>query len=74
MRIAVIGGTEMPFNSAVLLESEAFELGRFVTARSEKVHKRAQSDLEDPATVRGISYLYALVNEKLLGAIERKVV
>lgn len=68
MRIAVIGRTEMLFDSAVLLESQGFELGCVVTSRPEMEYKREESDFRRLAAVRKIPYLYEPGDETLLGA------
>lgn len=67
MRTAVIGRTEMLFDSAVLLESQGFELGCVVTARPEKEYKRTESDFERLAAMREIPYLFEPGDETLLG-------
>jgi len=69
MRIAVIGRTEMLYNSALVLESRGFELCCVVTARSEAEYTRDEFDFERLATERGIPFFKEPGSESLLDGV-----
>jgi len=69
MRIAIIGRTEMLYDSAIVLESEGFELGCVVTARAENEYKRDESDFGRLAAERGIPFFNGPNPESLLDGV-----
>lgn len=71
MKIAIIGRTEMLYDSAVLLESQGFGLGCVVTAPSREEYVRKEFDFERLAAVRNIPYFFANGTDPLIDAVEK---
>ena len=69
MKIAIIGRTEMLYDSALVLESQGFELCCIVTARPEAEYKRDEFDFERLAAERGIPFFKEPGSESLLDGV-----
>ena len=58
MRIAILGRTEILYDTTCLLWEQGHEVGAIITAKAAPEYKRAESDFEELARVKDVPYRY----------------